>query len=473
MIGVKISCCFHDDGFHVDLSDYPENTLREWSGEKIYCPICGSTLIYRHGTKNTAHFAHVSVCNYPYYEPETEEHKKGKQLIKEWLESLFPNNMTFMEYYIKETRQRSDVLTVFPDGHRLCIEIQCSPISAEVWRRRHSAYQNANVSQIWLIGSSLLKPAQFNSNKVKISHFLKELYNKQAKQIFMLSVDEKKLVYLSGLTPYKRYKSIYAYKNKWEQPLLQSKVSKYGKINTYKAEKAFVQKNQRIEKSNQCIVERMKPWLLKDVQSYHKKQFQENLPRHPVYTELSNMYKFNLQSISPVFDQSIQGDQVFTLDHRLWQAYLFFTEIFQCYRRSSKYDSGLKKPQIFISSIIQKKVRSPDRLFRKMIVPYIYYPLLKAKSIRPQTFSSILYPHELIYVYLDRLSTLGFLRNITNRAERNTAGGKYYGRFEVQFDRYYPEIFRTEDEIFQFFSSHHFVYRRKIWYDLKSGKMFH
>lgn len=473
LVGVKVSCCIHQDGFYVDLHDYPENTLREWSGGKIFCPICGSPLIYRHGKKNTAHFAHASVCSYPYYEPETEEHKEGKQLIKKWLEALFPNNMTFMEYYIKEAKQRADVMTIFPDGHRLCIELQCSPIPAEVWRKRYSEYRKANIAQVWFIGSSLVKPARPNSNKIKMGHFLKEFCNEQAKQIFMLSVKEKRLVYLSNLTPNKRYKTIYTYTDKWEQPLLQSRISRDGKINTDKAEKAFVQKKYRLEELNHDLVERMKPWLLSEVQSHHKQRYQEKMARHPVYSELSSIYKINLQSISPVFDQQIEGDQIFTLDHRLWQAYLFFTEILYSYRQNSRYDSGLIKPQIYISSIIRKKKRRPDRLFRRMIVPYINYSLLRAKSISPQTFDAILYPHELIYEYLDRLSALGFLRNTTNRSARNTSGGKFYGRFEVQFDRYYPELFRTEDGIHQFFQTHQLVYRYKFWYDLRSRKIFH
>lgn len=189
-VGVKLSCCIHEDGFHVDLHEYPENTLRGWSGEKLYCPICGSLLYYRHGEKNAAHFAHVSICNYPYYEPETEEHKKGKQLIKEWLEFLFPNNMTFMEYYIKEAKQRADVMTIFPDGHRLCIELQCSPIPAKVWRERYSAYQKAHMSQMWLIGSSLVKIAQSKRNVLRMGHFLRELCKKQGKQVVMLSVED-------------------------------------------------------------------------------------------------------------------------------------------------------------------------------------------------------------------------------------------------------------------------------------------
>lgn len=256
--------------------------------------------------------------------------------------------------------------------------------------------------------------------------------------------------------------------------MLHLNISKYGKIDTEKADRAFEKMQKRIQQENDELVERMRQWLLPEVLSAHKRRYRENLKMHPVYLCLSDVYNVDLlKDNSPLFDQRIEGEQMFTLDHRLWQAYLFFTEIFQCYRRSGKYDSGLKKPQIYISSIVQKKLRRPDHPFRKMIGPYINYSLLKAKSVDPRTFSPILYPHEIIYEYLDRLSGFGFLRNKTSRYARKTSVGKYEGRFEVQFDCYDPVIFNTEDQMIRFFLEYQLVYRNKRWHDIRSGKNFY
>ncbi|WP_410784613.1 competence protein CoiA family protein, partial [Leifsonia sp. SIMBA_070] len=72
------------------------------------------------------HFAHVAKTQCDYTEPETLEHIMGKKLLKTWIEMIYPSNVTRQEYYLEEIGQRADIITIFPDGHRLCIEFQCS-----------------------------------------------------------------------------------------------------------------------------------------------------------------------------------------------------------------------------------------------------------------------------------------------------------------------------------------------------------
>lgn len=429
-------------------------------------------MIYRHGLKNRAHFAHQSVCTYPYYEPETEEHLKGKRLIKKWLESLFPNNVTLMEYYVKDARQRADVMTIFPDGHRLCVEFQCSVITEETWRKRYAEYKKANISQVWLIGSTLLKTDRQKFTRIRLNHFSQALNHEQKNKLFIMSVEKETLIFLTNLLSLKSYKTIFRCTHVWEEPLLQTKMSKRGIIDTKEVDKFLLRKRRSQEKRNMQLVESMKPWTDPSVYTYHEQQYRKNLTNHPVYQQLIPYYNLAQERVSVLFDQYIEDDQIFKIDHRLWQSFLFFTEIYQIYRRNSKYDSGLVTPTLFVKSIIHKTSRTPNRPFSQMIEPYLNRTLMKAKRIDPITFDSILCVHEIIYEYLDRLACLGFLRNVSPRKEMISSGGKLFGRFEVVFDRFYPELFHTAEDVQMFFQNHNLHYKWKTWYDVNTGKQF-
>ena len=476
-MGVKVNCCIHQEGFHVDLLEYPESLLRKWSGKKLFCPICKASVIYRRGIKRAAHFAHVSACTYPYYEQETEEHMKAKRLVKEWLQSRFPHNITLMEAYVKEAQQRADVETIFPDGHRLCIEIQCSTLSEEIWKKRYTGYKKANVSQLWLIGSTMFNNIYSGLKKIRLTQFLQALCQEQNGKLFIISPNTAELIYLSGITPYQSYKTIYIYKNIWKGLIIKTKIWKSGVIDTSIAEYIFAQKKQigeqfrkRREQYNFQLVEWMKPWGDPTIHRHHKEQYRQNITEHPVKKLLESFYDIDRENISVLFDQVIQGDQVFKIDHRLWQAYLFFTEIHRIYERSSKYDNGLKKPTLFIRSILHGTERVPRRPFGKMIEPYLNRSLLQAKKTDPITFGSILTDYEIIYEYFSRLTMLGFLRNITPQKENISSKGKLFGRFEVLYDRFHPERFHTEEGVQTFFQNHMLQYRRHFWYDVKSSK---
>lgn len=96
---------------------------RDFRGQPAFCPVCDGALLPKCGSIRIHHWAHrVAECD-PWWEPETEWHRRWKE--------------RFPEVYQEVTvgPHRADVKT-----DRLVIELQHSPISPEVIRAREEFY---------------------------------------------------------------------------------------------------------------------------------------------------------------------------------------------------------------------------------------------------------------------------------------------------------------------------------------------
>jgi competence protein CoiA len=175
----------------VNLIDTPEEELRLLSSSgMIFCPDCKRQVRYYSGEQRTAHFKHVHSpdCTYE-SEPETEEHIKGKILIRKWLQQLFPDIQVEFEYKIIETNQRADVMAIFPNGKKVAFEMQCSKIQGSVWKERHELYKKAGIKDFWILGQSVHKYAKTNGELDKNKHQLVSLastiYEKEGVVVFL------------------------------------------------------------------------------------------------------------------------------------------------------------------------------------------------------------------------------------------------------------------------------------------------
>ena len=153
------------------------NTLRSISDEgKMYCPDCQTSVILVAGTRRVHHFRHRSnvECTYD-SEPETMEHAQGKVHIYNWLKKKYPEAKVELEYKIKETNQRADVFVIFPDREKWAFEIQCSPISGELWKKRSNLYKQADVKDFWILGENLHSYGITNGEVDTMKNRLKDL----------------------------------------------------------------------------------------------------------------------------------------------------------------------------------------------------------------------------------------------------------------------------------------------------------
>jgi len=146
-----------DTNERIEASRACKDTIKQLALKAVLvCPECSNIVYFKCGNIYTPHFAHVkgANCNYKYFEPETEEHRQGKLLLRELLAKEYPEATVMLEEKIPETNQRSDVLVIHPNGERWAFEFQCSMISGDTLRERHYLYSTANVKDIWIVGFS-------------------------------------------------------------------------------------------------------------------------------------------------------------------------------------------------------------------------------------------------------------------------------------------------------------------------------
>ncbi|MDH6373681.1 competence protein CoiA [Paenibacillus sp. PastF-3] len=170
----------------------------------LLCPDCHSMVIYRAGSKKP-HFAHHKVCinPNPYSEPESDTHRIGKFLLYTWLKGIYPKSEVQMEYYLFETKQRSDIMVIHPDGARWAFEFQCSKITGALWLERHMLYESANVQDFWILNHQIVRSV--DDNNIRFIGLEDSIYKKQS-YLAYLDVPNERVRILAGIGTY-RFKS--------------------------------------------------------------------------------------------------------------------------------------------------------------------------------------------------------------------------------------------------------------------------
>jgi hypothetical protein len=102
--------------------------------EPYHCPECGAPVILKHGTRVSAHFAHLVRPHACILAGETEEHLWMKQQMR----IFFAPTLTHIEVPLIPGH-RADV--VLP-SQRLVVECQVSPIDVREWERRTLDYHH-------------------------------------------------------------------------------------------------------------------------------------------------------------------------------------------------------------------------------------------------------------------------------------------------------------------------------------------
>ncbi len=138
-------------------SNCEEKSTRKLSREKdIFCPNCQNVVMFKKGRVMKAHFAHhTSDCVVTNYEPETDSHIKGKQILYDWLREKYPSAEVEFEVYIPQTKQIADVYVRHTDeemaGLTWAFEFQHSPLSSTEWEIRHNLYQSEGIQDFWIL----------------------------------------------------------------------------------------------------------------------------------------------------------------------------------------------------------------------------------------------------------------------------------------------------------------------------------
>jgi hypothetical protein len=160
--------CQHD-ACRVTLKIDPIDRIRVLSRARLLtCPNCARCVQVKAGEVNAWHFAHWderdTECYDDFGEPDGPEHQAMKLAVVDFLKRVTPaGSVIEIEVPIVETHQRSDVLALLPDGRRIAVEVQVTPISGSQWAERHTLYTSVGIEDIWLLGQTLFQGFEMDS----------------------------------------------------------------------------------------------------------------------------------------------------------------------------------------------------------------------------------------------------------------------------------------------------------------------
>lgn len=115
----------------------------ERGSHSYFCRYCGNSMIARKGTVKSHHFAHKSKCNCdPWYHGKGEWHRE--------MQDLFPKEYQEVILESEGEKHIADVCIPKPNGQRLVIEFQDSPMSNEEFITRTLFWKSNNSDMIWV-----------------------------------------------------------------------------------------------------------------------------------------------------------------------------------------------------------------------------------------------------------------------------------------------------------------------------------
>ncbi|MBV7276054.1 hypothetical protein JMF89_01250 [Clostridiaceae bacterium UIB06] len=132
---------------------------------QLVCEECGDIVILRAGNDKVPHFAHKNKNESCYWEKygkkETEEHKKGKSIIYQYLKEKYIDAEISVNYRHSNIR-RSDVFAKFKSGTQLAVEFLRIDMKITDWKEKHDFYKSNNINNIWLLSTK-----EYNKQDIK------------------------------------------------------------------------------------------------------------------------------------------------------------------------------------------------------------------------------------------------------------------------------------------------------------------
>ncbi len=144
-------------GRPIVAEETPLELLQRWSREHaLSCPNCRAVVHVRGGPEKRTqlHFAHQrGECAWS-TEAESVRHIRGKSVLANWLRKQFPQAVVTLEKRLPEPNRIADIFVRHEHGTCWAVEFQCAPLDIDEWRHRHTAYRNAQILDIWIIGNN-------------------------------------------------------------------------------------------------------------------------------------------------------------------------------------------------------------------------------------------------------------------------------------------------------------------------------
>jgi competence protein CoiA len=396
------------NGNKVNPFDTPIEDLRFLSRAKqLFCPECETVVRFASGEQVTAHFKHVNSpdCTYD-SEPETEEHIKGKILIRNWLVNRYPNVKVEFEYKIKETNQRADVMAIFPQG-KIAFEMQCSKIQGSVWRERHELYRKAGVLDYWILGNSVHKYGKTNgeidNSKHQLVSLASSIFEETENVLFLNTVDGSiKGIYkhnegnwysdtiytgneenftLNEASVYKEFIGTKMIKNlylKWQQ----NRLLREKQLREY--EEQCERDHKKWEKEriviNNLREQQIQNYLVDLGESTLKTVLPKmNFPEREMFNRLIKKYQFSEDTFPGLFNVYTPYNYLIFTPHQLWQLWIYDKYIYKKKKNKNKIWIPTVKDEFYKTFRVKTRAREYDDHFSFAI--YDYFARLGSMNI--------------------------------------------------------------------------------------------
>lgn len=141
------------DGALWKLEDNQAAEHRAHVKEHVVCPVtgCAAALTTVHNSHRRDHLRHLRPGGG--HSAESIFHAQACALVEHWLTVTYPRSTVAREVTLGADRERrADVLITGPQGARVAVEVQYSPLTNEAWRARHESYRRLGVVDVWLFG---------------------------------------------------------------------------------------------------------------------------------------------------------------------------------------------------------------------------------------------------------------------------------------------------------------------------------
>lgn len=182
---------------------------------ELTCPDCGKEVILKANDlkKKVPHFSHKvtdlkcdSISNGA---RESEEHKRGRMLLYQYMKSLYPNDALMIKYRFKN-RRIADIYIEFSNGNKLAIEFQRTDLTLEEWQEREEEYNRLNVNVLWILRG---KEEELIGRKqqIEVPFFKQIMLNERNKLAVFLDVEKNKFILMKNMSYQDKYndKNIY------------------------------------------------------------------------------------------------------------------------------------------------------------------------------------------------------------------------------------------------------------------------
>lgn len=285
---------------------------KEWkiagANGKLICEECGREVQLRVNDikKRVPHFSHkITDEKCPFSSDairESEEHKKGKMLLYNYLKERYLGTNPIVNYRFPN-RRRADLYIEFNNGDKLAIEYQRTELDILDWQERHEEYTKSNINVLWLLSGKEEK-LKLKEKQIEITFFQQIMLNELDKVVVYLDVDTSKVVFAKNM----RYSDPFVENNDYEKLFIKSYYLTDTLIHTNgKIECGF---GEEYKKANQKFTDYYSKRCIEEENNRQLEKEEEQRRRGELFKKKSEEIKYRPRISEVKFESNLENNEI-------------------------------------------------------------------------------------------------------------------------------------------------------------------